>query len=97
MSKFYVSKKHQVVQEINSDGTVAVLIPIGSNWKLEHLFKEESYLEIKGLKVIGNNAYVQLENAGHYHWDNFYFHNEDKTLVDDFSMSSPLGILFNNY
>lgn len=96
MSKFYVSKKHQVVQDMNVDRTGTILIPIESNWEIEHLFKEESYLEIKGLQVVGSDAYVKLENAGCHHWDNFHFHNEDKTLVDDFSMSSPLGVLFNN-
>lgn len=28
--------------------------------------------------------------------DNFHFHNEDKTLIEDFSMKSPLRVLFNN-
>lgn len=96
MSKFYVSKTHRVVQDMNIDGSRTVLIPVESNWKIEQLFKEESYLEIKSLQVVGSNTYVELENAGYHHWDNFHFHNEDKTLVDDFSISSPLGILFKN-
>lgn len=67
MSKFYVSKKHRVVQDMNIDGSRTVLIPVESNWKIEQLFKEESYLEIKSLQVVGSNAYVELENAGYHH------------------------------
>lgn len=96
MSKFYVSKKHRVVQEMNFDGTGTVLVGVESDWQIEHLFKEESFLEIKSMKVIGSHAYVEIEHAGSYRWDNFHFHNEDKTFVEDYSMSSPLGVLFNN-